>query len=97
MRFKDFISGRCVRQYEHQSVSPSLVNQEWTWDDPQINQLLEEAGRTLAQRDAFSSTPRMWTGSFACTSPRRPALRAASRERDLKGKTSWETWRSSPW
>ncbi len=54
MRFEEFVSGRYVRQYEYQSFSPSLINQEWTWDDPRINQLLEEASTALARLDAFS-------------------------------------------
>jgi hypothetical protein len=43
MNFKDFNAGRWVQQYEYKSFSPAPVNHEWTWEDPRINTLLEEA------------------------------------------------------
>ena len=54
MNFKDFVSGRWVKQYQYKSFSPVTVNHEWTWNDPQINTLLEEAIRAIGELNAFS-------------------------------------------
>lgn len=54
MKFEDFTSGKFVQQYEYKSFTPTLVNREWTWEDPRINSLLEETTRSLAELDAFS-------------------------------------------
>jgi Fic family protein len=54
MNFKDFMSGRWVEQYQYRSFSPMPVNHEWTWEDPQINTLLEEAMQALGELNAFS-------------------------------------------
>ncbi len=54
MRLEDFHSGELKQQYRYKSFSPLLVNQEWTWEDPQINTLLEQASRSLAEINAFS-------------------------------------------
>ena len=54
MKFKDFVSGRWVQQYQYKSFSPSPVNHEWTWDDPQINTLLEEAIQAIGELNVFS-------------------------------------------
>jgi hypothetical protein len=47
MNFKDFVARRWVQQYQHRSFSPALVNQEWTWNDPVINTLLEQATQAI--------------------------------------------------
>lgn len=54
MPFEDFVSGSYTQQYEYKSFSPSLVNHEWTWGDPRINTLLEEASLELAKLNAHS-------------------------------------------
>ena len=54
MNFKDFVSGRWIQQYQYKSFSPMPVNHEWTWNDPQINTLLEEAMRAIGELNAFS-------------------------------------------
>jgi Fic family protein len=54
MNFKDFRAGRWVQQYEYMSFSPAPVNHEWTWEDPRINTLLEEATRAIGELNAFS-------------------------------------------
>lgn len=54
MKLEDFVSGRLVQQYQYKSFSPALVNNEWTWNEPQINLLLEQASRALAELNAFS-------------------------------------------
>ena len=54
MNFKDFVSGRWIQQYQYKSFSPMPVNHDWTWNDPQINTLLEEAMRAIGELNAFS-------------------------------------------
>ncbi len=54
MNFKDFKAGQWVQQYEYKSFSPAPVNHEWTWEDPRINTLLEEATRAIGELNAFS-------------------------------------------
>lgn len=49
-----FQPGREVRQTGYSSFVPEMVNREWTWDDPRIHTLLEEATRALGELNAFS-------------------------------------------
>lgn len=49
MKFEGFVSGQWVPQYQYKSFSPVKVNREWSWEDPQINTLLERASRQLAE------------------------------------------------
>ena len=54
MNFKDFKAGQWVQQYEYKSFSPATINHEWTWEDPRINTLLEQATRAIGELNAFS-------------------------------------------
>lgn len=54
MKFEEFKSGDWVQQYQYKSFSPVVINQEWNWEDPKINTLLEHASRALAELDAFT-------------------------------------------
>ncbi|RGP54109.1 Fic family protein [Pseudomonas abyssi] len=54
MKFEEFKSGTWVQQYQYKSFSPLTVNREWSWENPQINTLLERASRALAELDAFT-------------------------------------------
>ena len=54
MKLKNFKSGIWIQQYKYKSFLPSLINQEWTWDDPRINTLLEQATQAIGELNAFS-------------------------------------------
>lgn len=54
MKFEDYKSGKYIQQYQYQSFSPSLINCQWTWENPEINTLLEDAIRYLSELNAFS-------------------------------------------
>jgi Fic family protein len=54
MKFENFKSGVWRKQYQHRSFSPAPVNQAWTWEDPVINTLLEQATRALGELNAYS-------------------------------------------
>ena len=54
MNLKDYNSGVYKQQYKYKSFSPSKINHTFTWDEPQINILLEEATRALGELNAFT-------------------------------------------
>ncbi len=54
MKLEAFKAGRWVPRYQYKSFEPEPVNHEWTWDDPTINTLLEQATRALGELNAFS-------------------------------------------
>lgn len=54
MKFEEFKSGIWKQQYEYKSFQPVLINQEWSWDDPRINVLLEDATRALGELNAYT-------------------------------------------
>ena len=54
MKFENFIAGQWQQQYQYKSFEPTLINREWSWDNPLINTLLERASRALAELDAYT-------------------------------------------
>ncbi len=54
MKFESYISGVWKQQYQYKSFQPTLINQEWSWDDPRINVLLEKATKSLGELNAFT-------------------------------------------
>lgn len=54
MKFETFKAGRWTPRYQYKSFEPVLVNHEWSWEDPAINVLLEQATRALGELNAFS-------------------------------------------
>lgn len=54
MRFEAFKAGRWLPRYQYKSFEPVAVNHAWTWEDPRINALLEQATRALGELNAFS-------------------------------------------
>ncbi len=54
MKLEQFKSGVWRPQYRYKSFSPIPVNQPWTWEDPVIHTLLEQANRALGELNAFS-------------------------------------------
>ncbi len=54
MKFEDYISGKYVQQFKYKSFSPTHINCQWSWDNPEINTLLEGAVRYLGELNAFS-------------------------------------------
>ena len=54
MKFEDFQSGVYRQQYQYKSFLPSNINQEWSWEDPRINVLLESATQRLGELNAFT-------------------------------------------
>lgn len=54
MKFESFRSGSWQQQYQYKSFQPTRINQEWSWDDPRINVLLEKATKALGELNAFT-------------------------------------------
>lgn len=54
MPVEQFKSGQWLLQYQYKSFSPTPINCEWQWLDPQLNTLLERASRALAELNALS-------------------------------------------
>lgn len=54
MKFEDFKSGVYRNQFQYKSFLPEKINQEWTWEDPRINVMLEKATQALGELNAFS-------------------------------------------
>ena len=52
--FAEYEPGRYVSQGSYRSFIPAPVNREWTWSDPRISTLLEEATQALGELNAFS-------------------------------------------
>ena len=54
MNLKDFRAGSLKQEYKYKSFLPNKINHTFTWDDPQINVLLEDATRALGELNAFT-------------------------------------------
>jgi len=54
MNIKDFKSGTLRQEYQYKSFLPEKINHTFTWDDPQINTMLEDATRALGELNAFT-------------------------------------------
>lgn len=54
MKVEAFISGSYKQQYQYKSFTPVIINQEWGWDDPRINTLLEKATQEISELNAYS-------------------------------------------
>ena len=55
MKLESFKSGTYQHQREgYTSFTPSKINFEWTWDDPELNTLLERANSSLGGLNSYS-------------------------------------------
>jgi len=54
MKFESFNSGNYSQQYEYKSFIPTKINQEWSWDDPRLNVLMESAIQSLGELNAYT-------------------------------------------
>lgn len=51
---KNFIAGTYKQQGGYKSFTPSSVNRHFSWENPQIDVLLEQAGRLLGELNAYA-------------------------------------------
>ncbi len=54
MKLENFQAGIWRQQFQYQSFQPTLIDQPWTWENPTINLLLEQATKALGELNAFS-------------------------------------------
>lgn len=54
MNLDKFISGTYKKQYKYESFYPNMINQNWRWDNPQLNVLIENAVRKLGELNTYS-------------------------------------------
>jgi len=54
MDIKDFIAGTYQEQTEYRCFIPEKINHRWSWSDPVIDTMLEEANLKLGELNAFS-------------------------------------------
>lgn len=54
MKLEAFKAGVEQQRYQYKSFEPTLINQQWVWEDATINILLENAIRALSELNAFS-------------------------------------------
>jgi Fic family protein len=54
VNIKQFESGTYQQEYKYKSFLPHSINHTFTWDDPQINMMLEDATRALGELNAFT-------------------------------------------
>jgi len=54
MNFKDYVSGDYLPGFKYKYFLPSKINHSFTWDDEEINGLLEAAAFKLGELNAFS-------------------------------------------
>jgi Fic family protein len=54
MKIEDFQPGTHSQQFQYRSFVPTEINGPWTWDTPEIHQLLAEANRHLGELNGLS-------------------------------------------
>lgn len=54
MQAQSFKSGSYKQQYQYRSFTPTLINKPFSWSDPNIDVLLEDATRLVGELNAYS-------------------------------------------
>ncbi len=54
MNLKSFKSGKLVERAGYRSFEPTPVNVPWSWDDSELNFLIEKSSKLLGELNAFS-------------------------------------------
>ena len=55
MKLEQFNSGKYEKQQKaYSSFSPAFIHHSWTWEDSELNMLLEKANQSLDGLESFS-------------------------------------------
>jgi len=54
IRLEEYRSGEYKKGFQYQFFLPSHINESWTWDTPQINQLVEKAAIRLGELNSYA-------------------------------------------
>ncbi|MBJ3778893.1 Fic family protein, partial [Acuticoccus mangrovi] len=54
MKLETFEAGHWQQRFRYKSFEPFPINEEWSWEDPTVSGLVEEANRALGELNAFS-------------------------------------------
>jgi Fic family protein len=54
LKLEQFKSGTWRQQLKYKSFQPEFINHGWSWDDPKVNTLLEDATRALGELNALT-------------------------------------------
>ncbi len=54
IQIEKYVAGETIKSNDYKYFMPSLINKEWTWNDPKINKLLENASFELGQLNSFA-------------------------------------------
>ena len=54
IRLEEYRSGEYRKGFQYQFFLPSHINESWTWDTPQINQLVEKAAIRLGELNSYA-------------------------------------------
>lgn len=54
IRLEEYRSGEYRKGFEYQFFLPTHINDSWTWDTPQINQLVEKAALKLGELNSYA-------------------------------------------
>lgn len=54
IQIEKFKAGEIIKSIDYKYFLPSLINVEWIWSDPKINNLLEKASFELGQLNSFA-------------------------------------------
>ena len=54
LNLEEYRSGEDMNGFQYQFFLPSHINDRWTWDTPQINQLVEKAAIRLGELNSYA-------------------------------------------
>lgn len=54
IKLEEFHSGEYLKGFQYQFFLPAHINESWTWDTPQINQLVEKAAIKLGELNSYA-------------------------------------------
>ncbi|MEN8219105.1 MAG: Fic family protein [Pseudomonadota bacterium] len=54
MKLEKYQAGKYEKGYQYHYFNPSFINEQWVWNNPQLNQLIEKAAVKLGELNSFA-------------------------------------------